>query len=447
MYCKHCGKDNGDRVFCWNCGKRVNSTSAGFPKYGKEVIDAYTVASYSNSGDYLIGDLGVGYVILNKNNKKLVIDTLFEDVITEGREQFDSILVKKNGKWGLINPLTGIIVCDFIYDDISLEREEDDNGNGEIVVYSNGLCGKIDSDGKIILPIIYDEIGSFGRVKKQGGLWGLVKNGEQIIPCEYIVLGGSVIHDDYWECEPSRYKNGKWGAINLYNGTISLEFEYDEVKFVEGGYFYYIMRKGDKWGGKVDDFRFPCEFSLEEIREAIEAYVKHSQWTLCAENGRKMFLAADDLYVSCYTQEGNNKPQQMIFGFAYLDEGYELDFSIMYSYRYGNNIYLVGDTEPKPDSDEWMYRFSIFKINAETFHWEHIADGAAVHFEKDGFKFAQCERHWNKWFIHDFHYNVNGKVLREDDDNEYQLEDMAHYYGESLVNAQKMVARGLLRQV
>lgn len=450
MYCKHCGKDNGDRVFCWNCGKRVNSTSAGFPKYGKELIDAYTVARYSNSGDYLIGDLGVGYVILNKNNKKLVIDTLFEDVITEGREQFDSILVKKNGKWGLINPLTGIIVCDFIYDDISLEREEDDNGNGEIVVYSNGLCGKIDSDGKIILPIIYDEIGSFGRVKKQG-LWGLVKNGEQIIPCEYIVLGGSVIHDDYWSHEPSRYKNGKWGAINLFNGTISLEFEYDEVKFVEGGYlesyFYYIMRKGDKWGGKVHDFRFPCEFSLEDIKKAIKAYVEHSQWTLYAENGRKMFLAADDLYVSCYTQEGNNKPQQMIFGFAYLDEGYELDFRIMYSYRYGNNIYLVGDTEPKPDSDEWMYRFSIFKINAETFYWEHIADGAAVHFEKDGFKFAQCERHWNKWFIHDFHYDVNGKVLREDDDNEYQLEDMAHYYGESLVNAQKMVARGLLRQV
>lgn len=446
MYCKHCGKDNGDRVFCWNCGKRVNSTSAGFPKYGKEVIDAYTVARYSNSGVYLIGDLGVGYVILNKNNKKLVIDTLFEDVITEGREQFDSIFVKKNGKWGLINPLTGIIVCDFIYDDISLEREEDYNVNGEIVVYSNGLCGKIDSDGKIILPIIYDEIGSFGRVKKQG-LWGLVKNGEQIIPCEYIVLGGSVIHDDYWSHEPSRYKNGKWGAINLFNGTISLEFEYDEVKLLEDDLIYYIMRKGDKWGGKVQGFRFPCEFSLKEIKKAIKAYVEHSQWTLYAENGRIIFLAADDLYVSCYTQEGNNKPQQMFFGFAYLGEDYEVTFQIIYSHRYGNNIYLVGDTEPKPDSDEWTYRFTIFKINAETSDWEHIADGAAVHFEKDGFKFAQCERHWNKWFIHDFHYDVNGKVLREDDDNEYQLEDMAHYYGESLVNAQKMVARGLLRQV
>ena len=118
--------------------------------------------------------------------------------------------------------------------------------------------------------------------------------------------------------------------------------------------------------------------------------------------------------------------------------------------KFSNNIYLVGDTEPKPDSDEWMYRFSIFKINAETFHWEHIADGAAVHFEKDGFKVAvynDRSRWYDVFNIYDSYYDVDGKMAMKDEYNAYNFTNMVCYYGESLVNAQKMVARGLLHQV
>lgn len=273
MYCKYCGKETDkDCIFCWYCGKRVNPTSVVFKNKYKEVIDAYTVTECSKSGHYLIGDLGFGFVILNKNNKKLVVDTLFEDVITEGRESVDSILVKKNGKWGLINPITGATICNFIYDDISQIGDELDNGDGEIVVYSNGLCGKIDCDGNINLPIIYDEISTCGRVKYHG-LWGIVKNGVQIIPCEYIKLCGSFSLDDIWEAHPSQYKNGKWGVINGNNGEIFLEFEYDEIKFIAANDFYYIMRKGNKWGGiRLHDVKIPCEYSLNEISEKLNFF-------------------------------------------------------------------------------------------------------------------------------------------------------------------------------
>lgn len=270
MHCKYCGKEtDSNDVFCLHCGKRVNPISGVVfnNRWHNDVINGYTVLEVSNSGEYLIGDLGVGFVILNKN-KKLVIDTLFEDVITQGRENFDSILVKKNGKWGLVNPFTGIIKCDFIYDDIS-QLYEDFDGNGDIIVYSNGLCGKIDCDGNIILPIIYDEIRSRDRVKYQG-LWGVVRNGEQIIPCEYLKLGG----DLYWDdsnfsvgLEPSQYKNGKWGVIGV-NGTTVLEFEFDEIKIVE--VCHYIVRKGDKWGCLCGSEFTPCEYSLEEAREIVE---------------------------------------------------------------------------------------------------------------------------------------------------------------------------------
>lgn len=267
MYCKHCRKEIiSDVVFCYYCGKRVNPTRVAFKdKKHYDVINAYTILEYCESGYYFICDLEVGFVILDYNNKRLATDTLFEDIITEGRENVDSILVKKNGKWGLINPLTGIIICDFIYDDIAQIRECYNNEKGEIAVYSNGLWGKIDCAGNIILPIIYDDISSCDRVKYQG-LWGCVRNGEQIVPCEYIKLGGGVVWGDnsYKALEPSQYKDGKWGIIED-NGRICLEFEYDEIHTVDD--YVFEIRKGDKWGILYYSELIPCEFSLDEIKK------------------------------------------------------------------------------------------------------------------------------------------------------------------------------------
>lgn len=441
MYCKHCGSETDKTyVFCWHCGKRVNPISAVvFNDHSyNDIINAYTVLIESNSGSYLIGDLGVGFVILDKDNKKLVIDTLFEDVIIQGRENVDSILVKKNSKWGLVNPLTGIKICDFIYDDISQLEEDFENENGEVIVYSNDLCGKIDGDGNIILPIIYDEIRSRGRVKYQG-LWGCVRNGEQIIPCEYKELN----YDYYYEdLKPSQYKNGKWGLINLHNGEIFLEFEYDEIKMIDDDIPYLLMRKGDKWGGKIGGFRFPCEFSLKDIKQAATAYLDNGYWTLYAENGRKIYLAVDGGGVSCYTQEGNSQPLKILFGFAYHGEDYEIGFDIMYSHRYGNNIFLVGDSVPKP-SDELRTRFTLYQINTENFSMDCIGHFAAIHFEKDGFKVANYDftSSWYSAFnTYDSYYDVNGKMVREEKHDEYNFRNLACYYGESLVNAQKIKA-------
>ena len=187
MYCMHCGeKIDDDSLYCQYCGKKVNpiiNTTDG--KYNW-IINTNTIIVESKSGEYLLGgNNSIGFVILNKNNRMLVIDTLFEDVFTHGREFVDSVLVKKDGKWGLINPLTGKLICDFIYDKISQTEDDYNNGSGEITVYSNGLCGRIDSEGKVIVPIIYEEISSYGMVKSKGGLWGVFENGQEIEPCKF----------------------------------------------------------------------------------------------------------------------------------------------------------------------------------------------------------------------------------------------------------------------
>lgn len=159
------------------------------------------------------------------------------------------------------------------------------------------------------------------------------------------------------------------------------------------------------------------------------------------EKGRKIYLAIDteSYHVQCYTQVGNKPPKKVIFGHIYGEDG----FPIMYSHRYGNNVFLVGDF--MPNSNGWTVKFPIYKINAKNFKMSFVADGAAVHFDKDGFKIAKC-RLTNPdadctaneiWVMHDSYYNINGKKVREDK-TEYDFEKMEKEYGDSLVNAQEM---------
>lgn len=187
MYCKHCDRIiDDDSLYCQYCGNKVTPISVVFNSHKyNEIINTYTVLVESRSGEYILGgNKSSGYLILNKQNRKPITDTIFEDVFCHGREFVDSVLVKKGGKWGLINPLTGVTICDFIYDDIYQTEEDYNKGNGEIIVYYSGLCGKIDSEGNIIIPILYEEISSYGMVKSNG-FWGIVEKGEQTVPCIY----------------------------------------------------------------------------------------------------------------------------------------------------------------------------------------------------------------------------------------------------------------------
>lgn len=226
MYCKYCGEViTDDSLFCQYCGRTLKpiniiSRNKSLNKKTKEELITiimrkdYTerkhtkkiqelkqeLAKYKNHNDvstenmimvkskggeyYLSGDKNSGYRIIDSQNKAPTIDTLFQDVFCHSREFVDSVLVKKDSKWGLINPISGEIICDYIYDDISQLEEDYNTGSGAIIVYSNGLCGKIDCEGKVIIPIKYDEILSNGKVKYKGH-WGIVEDGIEIVPCEY----------------------------------------------------------------------------------------------------------------------------------------------------------------------------------------------------------------------------------------------------------------------
>lgn len=122
-------------------------------------------------------------------------------------------------------------------------------------VDKDGKSGLINDKGKIILPIIYDEVDngvyeSAVRIKKDG-LYGLADiNGNVIVPTIYEDSHGS-LHNGLLAVK----SDGKWGFIDRNNNVI-IPFQYKSVSsFVFGSEasvttfeekIYYINKKGER---------------------------------------------------------------------------------------------------------------------------------------------------------------------------------------------------------
>ena len=182
--------------------------------------------------------------------------------------------------------------------------------------------------------------------------------------------------------------------------------------------------------------------------DSADTECKSYRRTIYSRNGRTIYFETNDCMVYCYTQVGNGTPRKMIFGhdrkMIFGHEYGEDSFPRMYSRTYGDNVFVVGDF--MPNSNGWTVRFPIYKINARTFKMTFVTDGAAVHFGKDGFRVAHC-RLTNpdanctadeRWVMHDTYYNTAGKKIRKDK-HEYDYQKMEAEYGDTLVNARKMM--------
>ena len=183
--------------------------------------------------------------------------------------------------------------------------------------------------------------------------------------------------------------------------------------------------------GKVE----PQQLGADSTSLALDSTAENCE-VIYEDGDRRIYLVFESDHFSCYTRERNNPPKKIVFGHAYGNDG----FPIMYSQRYGEIIYLVGDFIP--NSNGWTIRFPIYKVDAKTFKVSFVDDGAAVNFGKEGFKVAQC-RLTNPdadctanevWVMHDTYYDINGKKVREDK-SEYSYDVMEKKYGDSLVNA------------
>ena len=125
----------------------------------------------------------------------------------------------KNGKWGLINGLTGEIIAPYKYDDIYLHGTQ----NGARIVEKDNKYGLINTQGEIILPIEYTSIyyEQEGAMKVMTGEWGnrlygfADTNGKLIIPPVY-----EDAHNTFADGLVGVKKDGKWGFVNKNNETV-----------------------------------------------------------------------------------------------------------------------------------------------------------------------------------------------------------------------------------
>ena len=309
--CDNCGKQNyWATKFCSECGSQFPAYDLRV-EYYKRRLNFYDeiMIGESRSGKYVVVKERQKFKLLNISNLKQTISYEFEDI---GRfvelNSFNFVIVKKDGLWGLINPMSGKIILDFKYEDYILVYFEGSyDTDGTVLIKEKGKWGKVDGDsGQIILPCIYDEIyenalyeynyNNFDLLKYDG-FWGVVADGKLLIPFEYIKLGYKVydrwgylspqygLNDD--SIPPSQYKNGKWGIIDIYNGNIILEPEYDEIKSF--GYDTYKVRKGVKWGvinnhdGKTV---LPCEYKLINFFKSGDyKVIQEKKWGIISPNG------------------------------------------------------------------------------------------------------------------------------------------------------------------
>ena len=132
-------------------------------------------------------------------------------------------IVQKEDKWGFINKDNRKLL-DFKYDAIQFL----DNTNERILrLYINhSKYGLIDTMGRAVISVIYDDVGelSEGLIPvEKNGLWGFVNEaGKLVIPCEYERAKG------FHEGLAAVQKNRKWGFINPFNNII-IPFSYKDV--------------------------------------------------------------------------------------------------------------------------------------------------------------------------------------------------------------------------
>jgi len=199
--------------------------------------------------------------------------------------------VLQNGKWGYINS-SGKLIIDYTYDGANTFSE------GISSVKIGDKWGGIDLTGKLVLPAKYDEAlyfykgkanvkmdGKEARIDKKGevllklesfkdanGKFGIkASNGEIIVPGKYDELG--YFHGNFIRANI----NGKWGFIND-SGEEVIKMQYENVGFLKFGVA--PVKMNGKWGlidslgNKVIDFIYDqSDYSFDEDAKLLEVAI------------------------------------------------------------------------------------------------------------------------------------------------------------------------------
>ena len=176
------------------------------------------------------------------------------------------------------------------------------------------------------------------------------------------------------------------------------------------------------------------EKGSEVIEEDVDTF--RESMRIFKASDRELYLERDSSAYYCYSVK-NGVRERIRFGNDYLDDG---AFRLTY-YQYRKYIYIVGDI--MPNSNGWVSRFFLYRINTDDLSMKLIDAGAAIRFTPQEIVMAEA-RITNEdkaectadeiWVMHDVHYDIHGNRIREEK-KEYDCRELEHRYGEDLVNS------------
>lgn len=209
---------------------------------------------------YIAKNLGNEYGCMDEQ-LNIVIPFEYSEI-----KPIDPFLIAAHGSsYGLINWQNEIIV-DFVNDDIYYCQFDD-----LYILTGKNKAYIMDVKGNILLPDKYEKIlPIIGRknfvVKMQDKVGVVMRDGEQVIPCEYDSISS------WWEYGPSAHyvvKDKRVGIID-YTGKTLLPVEYESLDYVTKDVV--IVTKNGKYGVVDINNNLVLPFEYADIRFDIEEW-------------------------------------------------------------------------------------------------------------------------------------------------------------------------------
>ncbi|MFN6040084.1 MAG: WG repeat-containing protein [Bacteroidota bacterium] len=246
--------------------------------------------------------------IIDKNGREIIPASFTE--ISANSNSKPMLYFVTNGKYGFLNKKTGKTVIPAVYDEISYRcdlGEGDFNEDGTLAVRIKDKWGIINSEGKVLIPLIYDEVHTFreelvcvakgvpseasksNEVYEDSKYGFLDRMGNVVIPFKFDEISNSCSFDGgFYEGLAAVNKNNKWGFIDK-TGKEVIPFKYDYASsFSEGLASAQINEKYgfiDKIGKEIITFKYDFVSSFSEGLASVRI---NKKWGFIDKKGKEV---------------------------------------------------------------------------------------------------------------------------------------------------------------
>lgn len=259
-------------------------------------------------------------------------------------------IVGLRNKYGFVDT-TGKVVIPIKFDDVdggSPKKKVTNNwsGDGLMSVCINNKWGFIDRNGKIVVPLIYDKVDSrchspkyirsgITRVWKDGLVGGVNYTGTVLLPVEYQVIENNYEKDLFFVKKDNKYGfyNAEYELVLPCKYDFTSGFNENEELCAVGvnGKYGYIDKAGDEVIPLVYDFAGP-------FCNGLAAVVKDGKLGYINKLGEKIIpLKYDVEYVRYYYEHGSDDYRKAL----YLGCGFEYSPHITFVKSYNGKLGII----------------------------------------------------------------------------------------------------------